>query len=166
MDVTPGAELLGTRLRHLLELLDGEVAAHYPALGLGEAFRPRFTPVVRALDACGPAAIRDLARSLGVTHSAASQTVAQMARQGLVELAAGADARQRIVRLTPKAIALLPALEREWTATAAAARGFEAELPYPLSGPGGLLQRALEALERQPMRDRIAAELARAPEGS
>lgn len=166
MNAPPGPELLGTRLRHLLELLDGEVAAVYPALGLGDGYRPRFTPVVRALTAAGPAAIRDLARSLGVTHSAASQTVAQMARRGLVTLAPGADARQRIVRLTPKAVALLPALEREWAATAAAARAFEAELPYPLSGPGGLIQEALAALERRPMRERITAELAgTGPEG-
>lgn len=154
----PGPELLGTRLRHLLDLLDGDVAAAYPALGLDDGFRPRFTPVVRALAAAGPAVIRDLARTLGVTHSAASQTVAQMAKQRLVVLTPGADARQRIVRLTPRAEALLPALDAEWTATTAAARAFEDELPYPLSR---LIGEALDALAARPMRDRIAAELGR-----
>lgn len=150
-------EMLGTRLRHLLDVLDGDVAAAYPALGLADGFRPRFTPVVRALAADGPASIRDLARTLGVTHSAASQTVAQMARQDLVVTEAGADdARVRIVRLTPKAEALLPALEREWAATVTAVRAFEAELPYPL---GRLVEEALAALERTPLRDRIAGAL-------
>lgn len=154
-------ELLGTRLRHLLEVLDGDVAAAYPALGLGGGFRPRFTPVVRALAARadagrGPASIRDLADTLGVTHSAASQTVAQMVRQGLVVTEPGADARRRIVRLTAKAEALLPALEREWAATVTAVTAFEAELAYPLSR---LVEEALAALERTPLRDRIAAAL-------
>ncbi|GAA2405760.1 helix-turn-helix domain-containing protein [Nonomuraea africana] len=147
------SELLGTRLRLLLDLLDDGVTALYPSLGLA-GFRPRFTPILRQLAAEGPASIRDLARAIGVTHSAASQTVAQMAKEDLVALSPGADARQRIVRLTGKAEALLPALDKEWTATAAAAAELEAELPYPLSR---LIDETLEALRRRPMRDRISA---------
>src|SRR4051812_46693935 len=95
----PGPELLGTRLRHLLDLLDADVAAVYADLGL-EWFRPRYAPVVRELAASGPSSIRDLARATGVTHSAASQTVAQMVKEGLVVLEPGADARSRIARPT------------------------------------------------------------------
>ncbi|GIH74309.1 MarR family winged helix-turn-helix transcriptional regulator [Planobispora longispora] len=153
MDVPPsGPAILGTRLRHLLDLLDGDVAAVYADLGLAD-FRPRFTPVVRVLAASGPRSIRDLARAIGVTHSAASQTVAQMARDGLVSLTPGEDARQRIVGLTPKAEALVPTLEAEWAATAAAAAAFEAELSFPLSR---IVDEALEALGRRSMRQRIA----------
>lgn len=148
----PGSELLGTRLRHLLELLDGDVAAVYADLGLAD-FRPRFTPVVRALAAAGPSSIRDLAGVLGVTHSAASQTVAQMVKQDLVAVAPGADARQRIVSLTPKAEPLLPTLDAEWAATSKAAASLEAELSFPL---GRLVTEALEALNRRSMRQRIA----------
>ena len=43
-----------------------------------------------------------------MTHSAASQTAAQMARHGLLTLGRGADARQRIARLTARAHELLP----------------------------------------------------------
>jgi DNA-binding MarR family transcriptional regulator len=128
---TPGPGLLGTQLQHLLDLLDADVAAGYTDLGL----------------------VRDLAEAVGVTHSAASQTVAQMAKQGLVTLTPGSDARQRIVRLTPLAESLLPKLETEWAATTAAAATFEAELSYPLSR---LLDEALEALRRRPLRQRIA----------
>lgn len=155
------AELLGTRLRHLLEVLDGDVASAYPTLGLADGFRPRFTPVVRAIAAHGPVSIRDLAATLGVTHSAASQTVAQMVRQDLVVTEAGADARQRIVKLTAKAEALLPALEREWAATVTAVTAFEAELAYPLSR---LVEEALAALDRTPLRDRIARALDAEPD--
>ncbi|MFD4197040.1 MarR family winged helix-turn-helix transcriptional regulator [Amycolatopsis thermoflava] len=148
----PGAELLATRLRHLLELLDGDVAAVYADLGLAW-FRPRFTPVVRTLAADGPQPIRDLAAAIGVTHSAASQTVAQMVKAELVTLRPGADARHRIVHLTPKAEELLPVLDAEWAATTAAAKRFEAELAYPLSK---LVDEAIEALRERPMRQRIA----------
>lgn len=142
---------LGSRLRHLLELLDGDVAIVYADLGLPEV-RPRFAPVVRTLAARGPSTIRDLAAAIGVTHSAASQTVAEMARQDLVRLEAGTDARQRIVHLTDHAARLMPTIEAEMAATVAAAEAFDAELPYPLSQ---LVEEAIGALERRPMRDRI-----------
>jgi DNA-binding MarR family transcriptional regulator len=147
------AELLGTRLRRLLDLLDGDVAAVYADLGL-DGFRPRFTPIVRVLAASGPSSIRELAHATGVTHSAASQTVTQMANQDLVMLTPGQDARQRIVRLTPRAVQLLPTLDAEWAATSAAARELDVELSFPLSQ---LLDEALRALRRRPLRQRIAA---------
>ncbi|GAA1911917.1 helix-turn-helix domain-containing protein [Streptomyces sodiiphilus] len=147
-----GPELLGTRLRLLSDLLDAGVAAFYRDLA-PEGFRPRFTPVIRALAASGPASIRDLAQATGVTHSAASQTVDRMAGEGLVAVEPGEDARRRIVRLTGKAEALLPVLETEWRATTAAAEALEAELSCSLSR---IVDEALEALRRRPMRDRIA----------
>ncbi|GGQ12902.1 MarR family transcriptional regulator [Streptomyces roseolilacinus] len=147
-----GPELLGTRLRHLLDVLDGGVAAVYADLGL-TGFRPRYTPVVRALAASGPASVGEVAKAVGVTHSAASQTVAHLVKDGLVDLALDpADQRRRLARLTARAEALLPVLEAEWTATTEAARVLEAELPYPLSR---LVEEALEALARRPMRTRV-----------
>jgi DNA-binding MarR family transcriptional regulator len=143
---------LGTRLRHVLDLLDGDVARVYADLGLAD-YRPRFTPVVRAIVALGPSSIRDIARATGVTHSAASQTVAQMSRCGLVTLGPGEDARQRIVRLTDAARSLLPVIDAEWAATGAAAADLDAELPVPL---GEMLAAVLRAVERRPMHDRIA----------
>jgi DNA-binding MarR family transcriptional regulator len=144
---------LGTRLRHVLDLLDGDVARVYADLGLA-GYRPRFSPVVRALVALGPSSIRDIARAIGVTHSAASQTVSQMSRNGLVALEPGEDARQRIVRLTDKARSLRPIIDAEWAATGAAVASLDAELPVPLAE---MLAAILAAVERRPMRDRIAA---------
>lgn len=143
---------LGTRLRHVLDLLDGDVAQVYARLGLAD-YRPRFSPVVRAIVTLGPSSIRDVARATGVTHSAASQTVAQMSRCGLVALEPGQDARERIVRLTDRAASLLPVIDAEWAATESAAAGLDAELPVPL---GDMLTAILRAVERRPMRDRIA----------
>jgi DNA-binding MarR family transcriptional regulator len=149
----PGPELLGTRLRHLLDVLDRDMAAVYADLGLADVVRPRHVAFIRALAADGPRSIRDLAATVGVTHSAASQTVAQMVRQNLVTLTPGGDARHRIVALTPDADRLLPTLDAEWTATAAAATALEAELSMPLSA---LLGEVFDALARRSMRERIA----------
>ena len=148
-------ELLGTRLRHVLETMDGAVAEIYRDLGI-PGFRPRYAPILRTLAATGPRSIRDLAAATGVTHSAASQTVAQLAREGYVELTPGRDARQRIVHLALKAQSVLPALEVETAATVAAARELDAELPFPLHDLVGAIN---EALARRPFHDRIAAHL-------
>jgi DNA-binding MarR family transcriptional regulator len=143
---------LGTQLRHVLELLDGDVARVYTDLGI-TGYRPRYSPVIRALVAHGPMAIGDLARTTGVTHSAASQTAAQMARDGLLTVQQGTDARRRIARLTDRARELLPVIEAEWAATSEAAAELEAELPASLSEVLTAAERA--AIER-PMRTRIA----------
>lgn len=142
----------GVLLRRLLEHLDGAVERSYVQAGLD--YRPRFTPIVRALLNEGPASLRALAQRTGVTHSAVSQTVSQMAQRGWVALAPGADARERIVALTPLAIESLPRLEQRWAATTAASDSLDADIGQPLAD---VLLRALEALERQPFSDRLAA---------
>jgi DNA-binding MarR family transcriptional regulator len=150
---------LGTLLRRLIEHLDGAVEASYAGDGLD--YRPRYTPIVRALMRDGPATIRDLAARTGVTHSAASQTIAQMAERRLVTLEPGADARERIVAPAPALAAILPGLERRWTATEAAAGTLDADLGLSLAD---LVTRALDALERQPFAERIRLSEAAQPE--
>lgn len=145
---------MGTLLRHVLELLDGDVAAVYEEQGMA-GYRPRFSPVVRALVAQGPLSVRDLAEAIGVTHSAASQTAAQMASAGLVTHTPDPlDARRRLVGLTAEARSLLPRIEAEWEATAAAMAELDAELPMPL---GELLAEVAQAVGRRPFRERVAA---------
>jgi len=142
---------LGTLLRHVLDEMDGDIATVLSDLGM-PGYRPRFSPVVRALVTLGPVPISDLARAIGVTHSAASQTVAQMAARGFVTLKPGEDARQRVVRLTAKARALLPKVDAEWAATASAAAEMDSELPFPLAE---LVPAIAEALERRSFRQRM-----------
>lgn len=150
---------LGTLLRRLIEHLDGAVEASYAGDGLD--YRPRYTPIVRALVRDGPATIRELADRTGVSHSAASQTVAQMAERALVTLTPGTDARERIVAAAPALEAMLPRLERRWAATEAAARSIDADLELPLAD---VVAQALDALERQPFADRIRQSEAVHPE--
>ncbi|WP_355582773.1 helix-turn-helix domain-containing protein [Xanthomonas cannabis] len=143
---------LGTLVRHLIELLDGDLEAVYAASGL--AWRPRYTPVLRVLMRLGPVSIKVLAQEIGITHSAASQTVAQMVKQRLVALKPGADARERIVVLTARTRQMIPALQRQWAATNAAAAQLDAELSVPLSA---VLAEAIAALNQRSFATRISA---------
>jgi len=148
----PSAATLGTLLRHLIEILDGAVEQAYEVLPL--AYRPRYTPVMRTLLELGPVSIRTISLRAGITHSAVSQTVSQMAKHGLVNLRPGDDARERVVTLTPAAEAMVPVLKRQWAVTAAAAQTLDEELSMPLSQ---LLREAIEALEERPFSERLAS---------
>jgi DNA-binding MarR family transcriptional regulator len=141
---------LGTQLRHLLELLDGAVAQAYEDAGLD--YRPRYTPVMRVLEQHDRASIGQLAETAGITQPAATQTVALMKKEGLVSIESGDDARQRLVRLTPKGRELLPRVAACWAATRSAADSLDAELPYPLSRG---LDDAIAALEARSFGARI-----------
>lgn len=147
--ITPG---LATRLRVLLEQMDDDVALALSDLGLRD-YRPRFSAVIRHIDQHGPASIGDVAERLGVTHSAASQTVSEMERRGLLVVKQGEDARHRLVRLSAKSKRLLPAINAEWDATDGAAEALDTELPYRLSQ---LVDDLDAALQRRRFRHRIA----------
>lgn len=148
----PPTVTLGTLLRHLIEMLDGAVEESYVKAGLD--YRPRYTPVMRLLIAQGPAPIKAIAAQAGITHSAASQTVSEMAKRGLVEMRRGRDGRERIAALTPVAEAMIPVLGIRWAATNAAARTLDEELSSPLSA---VLREAIAVLERRPFGERIEA---------
>lgn len=151
---------LGTLLRHLTELLDGDVEAAYRDAGL--AYRPRYTPVVRLLTEQGPSTIRAISLFGGITHSAASQTVAEMVKRGLARSEAGKDGRERIIRLTQAGAALLPELRLQWEATNAAAAELGEEIGVPLEA---VLASAIAAVERRSFLERINAQRARKRSG-
>ena len=146
------AASFGTALRRLIDHLDSALEQAYRDDGLD--FRPRYTPVMRALIADGELPIRMLADRLGVSHSAVSQTVSQMAASGLVAVTRGEDdARQRIVALSRTARAMLPRLEDHWRAARIATASLDTET-------GGVLveviNRANAALARRSMSERLA----------
>jgi DNA-binding MarR family transcriptional regulator len=143
---------LGTLLRHVIELLDGAVEQSYVDAGLD--YRPRYTPVLQSLLVIGPASIKTLASHAGLTHSAASQTVAQMKKSGLLNVQRGEDQRQQVVSLSPKAVAMVPAVQHVWLVTNEAARDLENELAYPLAQ---LLDETISALEHQAFSERLGS---------
>ncbi len=143
---------LGTLLRHLIDLLDGEVEAAYAASGLN--WRPRYTPILRVLMRDGGQSIKTIAQQIGISHSAVSQTVTQMVKDELVLLKPGADARERIVILTAKTESMIPRLKRQWAAVNQAAETLDQELSAPLSG---VVREAIAALTDQSFGQRIQA---------
>lgn len=146
-------------LRVLLDAMDHDIARLYEERGVA-GIRPRYVMPLIRLGRRGAMTIRELANALDVTHSAMSQTVSALRREGLVRAVPGADARTREVALTQRARAVVPFLEAEWRATEQAVAELEREIPYPLSQ----VVRDLEAaLARRSFRDRIAQNLAQDP---
>jgi DNA-binding MarR family transcriptional regulator len=97
--------------------MDHDIARLYDERGV-RGVRPRFAMPFIPLGRRGAMTIRELAAALEVTHSAMSQTVSALRREGLVRSIPGADARTREVALTERAQQLLlPFLEAEWPAT-------------------------------------------------
>ncbi|MFY0581159.1 MarR family winged helix-turn-helix transcriptional regulator [Cystobacter fuscus] len=137
-------------MRHLIELLDGDVAQAYVDAGLD--YRPRYTPVMRVLAAEESASVGRIAQVAGITQPAATQTIALMKKQGLVTVSAGADGRERVVRLSVEGKRMLPKLQACWAASKAAADSLDAALPYPLSQ---CLADAIEALRAESFGTRI-----------
>jgi DNA-binding MarR family transcriptional regulator len=152
MPDTPVGVSLGSRVRAVLDRMDDDVARTLVDLGVTD-YRPSFSAVIRFVVENETVTIRDLARRTGITHSAASQRVAEMRRRGLVELVEGSDGRERIVRLTPAAQALRPAIDAEWAATSAAFDALNAELTASLNQ---IVEEMNAALDRRGFRDRIA----------
>ena len=143
---------LGTLLRQLIDALDGAVEQAYVDAGLD--YRPRYTPIVRALLEGVPATMRALSKRTRVTHSAIGQTVKQMVDRGWVTLEIGGDARERIVTLTPRAKRAVPKLRQLWATTEMAARTLDEGLGLSLPE---IIAQALRLLEELPFSERLRA---------
>lgn len=135
--------------------MEDGISALYAERGVN-GLRPRFAyPLIR-LAHTGPLTIKELAASLGLTHSATSQTVTALRKEGLLESVPGPDARTRVVELTPRGRELVPFLQDEWRATEAAAAELDAALPVSLTEFTAALQ---TQLEDRPFLERIIAHL-------
>ena len=138
-------------MRHLIDLLDGAVSAAYEEAGID--YRPRYTPVMRALEGGAPHTVSQIAEAAGITQPAATQTVALMIKEGLLEASPGVhDARQKVIRLSARGQQLLPQLRLCWQATRIAADSLDDDMPYPLSDA---LANAIAALQTKPFGARI-----------
>ncbi|WCL53917.1 MarR family winged helix-turn-helix transcriptional regulator [Gimibacter soli] len=143
---------LGTLIRHLLAHLDGDVQAAYDELGV--PFRPRFYPIVQFLLANGQAGVNEIAAHIGVSQPAATQTLGEMKKLGLIAIEPGEDRRHKQVSLTDAGLSLAARLASLWQAVHTAADSLDREIGTSLSD---LLGRTLEALERQSFLTRIHA---------
>ena len=144
--IKPG---LGQLLRHMKELVDGEADAFYAADGID--YRPRYTPIMRAL-AADSHAVGELSEMTGLSQGAVSQTIKLMERDGLISLAAGGDARRTVVCLSKQGRDLLGYLQDHWRCTFHAIDELEREIGVPLRR---VLTDAIERLEEVSFGERL-----------
>ena len=149
MERPPG---LGELLRHLCSLVDDGATEAYCATGLPD-YRPRYTPVMRSLEA-GATTITEITQQSHLTQGAISQTVGLMIDDGLLERYQLEDARMSGIRLTTRGRALLRRLQSHWDATFEAIGSLEAEIGHPLLD---VLDATASALARQNFSSRLLA---------
>ena len=142
---------LGELLRYVNELVEQGAEEHYRAMRLN--YRPRYTPVLRALDA-GARTVTDITERTRLTQGAISQTVALLEGDGLITRHALDDGRKSAIELTAAGRALVDKLVRHWSATFAAIARLEDDIGYPLRR---VLEAAAGALEREGFAARVTA---------
>ncbi|HWC22337.1 MAG TPA: hypothetical protein VG502_08580 [Flexivirga sp.] len=134
----------------LMHAMDQEIEKLYTSRG--KSVRSRSVGPLISLSRFGPMSVKDLAIDREVSHSAMSQTVTGLAREGLVRLDPGEDARTRIVSLTAAGEEIAPLVRAEWRATESVLRALDAEIDQPI-------MRAVEAiraaLAERPFHDRL-----------
>ena len=150
---------LGELLRYVGELVEQGAEEHYRTMRLN--YRPRFTPVLRALHA-GAQTVTDITTRTHLTQGAISQTVALLEGDGLITRHAVDDGRKSGIRLTAAGRALVAQLDHHWAATFTAIAGLEQEIGYPLRQ---VLESAAQALEREGFAARLTAAKAEQPGG-
>ena len=153
--IKPG---LGQLLRHMKELVDGEADTFYAADGID--YRPRYTPIMRAL-AAESHAVGELSHITGLSQGAVSQTIKLMERDGLISLAAGGDARRTVVSLSTRGGELLDYLQHHWRCTFQAIDELEREIGVPLRR---VLADAIERLEDVGFGERLRRAKSAAPQ--
>jgi DNA-binding MarR family transcriptional regulator len=145
-----GQSGLGELLRHLTELVDGGSQRHYRAVGV--RYRPRYTPVMRALGE-GPLTVGQLQARMCVTQGAVSQTVKLLEAEQLVQRVPTDDGRSAVVVLTDRGRALRRELVAQWTLRLQVIEQLEAEIGTPLRQ---VLADAINALEAEGFDARLA----------
>jgi len=144
------ADGIGTQLRRLVELMDGDLEAIYREDH--PEYTPRFTPIIKALADADSLTIKEIAAQSNISHSAASQTISRIIEKGFVQSAVDDDRRARLISLTREGAQLLPWLKDQWEATQHAADELDCELSHPLSA---LLTEAIMHLESRSFAERI-----------
>lgn len=143
---------LGTRLRHLIELLDNDVEKSYAEAGL-DKYKPRYTPVFRALTHEQPLTIKQLTLRTKVSQPAVTQTINAMEKHQLIVRVKGDDARENQVQLSQQGLDMLPQLQAQWQATKKAAASLDNELDHSLLAT---VEMAITALNNNSFQQRIA----------
>ena len=142
---------LGELLRYVSELVEQGAAEHYEGMRLD--YRPRYTPVLRAM-AEGAETITDITARTHLTQGAISQTAALLEQDGLITREALEDGRKSALRLTSTGRTLVDKLQQHWAITFHAIAALETEIGHPLRR---VLADTASALEQQGFAVRLSA---------
>lgn len=141
-----GALALASRLKVLSERSYDLVDQAYREHGLG--LQARWFPLLRLLQQRGPLTVGEIAREIGLTHSAVSQLANKLTREGWLEPGPGGDRRQRVLQLGAKAQAELRAARPLWLAMR---NSVEARLQAIGGDLLGALSRYEQSLDAEPL---------------
>lgn len=146
MKNTPG---LGELLRYTAELIDSGSEAAYREMSLN--YRPRYTPVLRAL-AAGAMTVTDITAMTHLTQGAVSQSVSLMEQDGILRRGPLEDGRKSGLHLTNSGEALVSQLKSHWQTLFTAIHQLEKEVGWPLLQ---VLEQTAKALEEKDFAQRI-----------
>lgn len=144
----------GLKLRRLLNLVEGDLIEMYKTQG--HAFRPGFSPIFKLLLPDEKLSMSQIAAQLQISQSGVTRALGEMKRAGFVAYEQGRDKREKLVMLTPSALALAADLKPIWDASDAAMLRLEGELSFSLSD---ILDEALSALSKRSYADRMSDHL-------
>ena len=146
---------LATRLRRLADRLQQDVSQVYAEQEV--AVRARWFPLLAALAREAPRSISELARDLGLTHTAINQIASEMSHARLVVSGAHeSDRRQRLLRLSRDGERAVTRLQPLWAEIRAATAELAAESGHDVIG----VIAAVEArLDERSMAERLRRRL-------
>jgi ribosomal protein S18 acetylase RimI-like enzyme len=146
---------LATRLRRLADRLQQDVSQVYAEQEV--AVRARWFPLLAALAREAPRSISELARDLGLTHTAINQIASEMSHARLVVSGAHeSDRRQRLLRLSRAGERAVARLRPLWDEIRAATSELAAESGHDVIG----VIAAVEAkLDERSMAERLRRRL-------
>ncbi|WP_375436093.1 GNAT family N-acetyltransferase [uncultured Hymenobacter sp.] len=149
-EIGPGA--LGSRLRHLTDLVTNQAAQVYNLYHV--PIEPRWFPVFHTVASTSGRHVGEIAERIGQTHAAVSQVVKELARHELVSVQRGEDQRRSVVALTEKGTALWPVLQQQTADVRQASDALLAETRHNLWLALGEME---YALSRQSLTSRVKA---------
>jgi DNA-binding MarR family transcriptional regulator len=108
-----GLLMLGTRLKRISDKFFQEMAQIYREQNI--KFEIPWFPVLYLLLKEGSISMTEISKELEVSHSAISQIVTNMQKQKLIRITSdGSDARRKLLKLTPKGLDLVEAIDPVW----------------------------------------------------
>lgn len=147
MKIKPG---LGELLRYLAEMVDKGSQETYQNLNID--YRPRYTPILRALHA-GAVTVQDVTALTRLTQGAISQSVSLMEQDGILTRKQQNDGRSFALVLTPAGTVLKESLLRHWDTIFTAIKQLEEDAGWPILNS---LEGLAHCLEQQSFQERIA----------